>query len=259
MEEVGDALFDELSAAVTLCDGGRLDEALSRLTALLGAFASSIDLPQLKTRQDRRHWFAVMLTCVCECVKYWARHLLAVAHAHSLALLCHAFDAVAGLSDFVTRAGLLEVTRSVLGTLAAAFVVADATLVVSNDIVDAADLLMRQSAAVLSQQHLLMAVAGMLPSAHAQGRVAACGSQHRLTKDGVMAASSAALVSAVGGALPPPLPPPSSAEHKRDRAAFDGRGAAAAVTDDFELAFLEQASLVDDDAAWAQRVHDRQL
>lgn len=215
------------------------------------------DLRLLKTRQDRRHWLAVMLTCVCESVKYWARHLLAVAHLQAIALLCHAFDAVARLTDFATRAGLLDVMRSTLGTLSAAFVVSDVSLIVANDVIDAADLLMRQSAAILSQQHMLMAIGSLLPCADAQGRLAAHGSQHRLTTDGVVAA--AAVSAMAGGALPaslatlPLVGARAHANNKRDRAAFDQTATEPSplYEDDFDFAYFAHASLVDE-TAWSQ-------
>lgn len=223
---VGDAVFTELVAAVTAADSGQFDAALLRLTSLVAALSTSVVIDSFKSRQDRRHWFAVLVTCTCEVVKYWARRVLARTDGTPLLAtvpaLCHAYDAVARLSEFLQRACILDVSRSALGTLGAAVVVADESVIVENDVIDAADTLLRQSAAIVTQGHLLAAVASLLPSANEAGRAEAHGMQARLTSDGVMDAAPDTPASVVViGELPPQLRALPSGANKRDRS-LDG-------------------------------------
>lgn len=223
---VGDAVFTELLGAVVAADADEFDVALLRLTSLVAAFVDSIVIESFKSRQDRRHWFAVLVTCTCEVVKYWARRVLARTDGTPLLAtvpaLCHAYDSIARLSNFLERANILDVSRSALGTLGAAVVVADESVIVENDVIDAADILLRQSAAIVTQGHLLAAIASLLPSANLTGRPEAHGMHSRLTSDGVMDAAPDTPASVIViGELPPQLRALPSGANKRDRS-LDG-------------------------------------
>jgi hypothetical protein len=233
-KRVGDAVFDELRACVALCDAAHYDAALLRCVALSNALVEHVVPEAFKRRQERRHWYAVLVTCVCEVLKHWARRVLArsdgVPLADCIVPLCCAFDAAERLSAFMVRVNIPDVARSAVGNLAAAVVNADHTAVVSNDVIDAADALMRQTAAIIGTDHLLAAIASMLPSTCEAGRPEAHGMHTRLTPDGVIDApldmpSNYVVV----GDLPAVLCTAPAGSNKRDRS-IDGVAGVRAVS-----------------------------
>ena len=233
-KRVGDAVFDELRACVLQCDAAQYDAALLRCIALSNALVEHVVPESFKRRQERRHWYAVLVTCVCEVLKHWARRILArtdgVPLTDCIVPLCCAFDAAERLSAFMVRVNIPDVARSAVGNLAAAVVNADHTAVVSNEIIDAADALMRQTAAIIGTEHLLAAIASMLPSTYEAGRPEAHGMHTRLTPDGVVDApldmpSNYVVV----GDLPAVLCTAPAGSNKRDRS-IDGVAGVRAVS-----------------------------
>jgi hypothetical protein len=224
---VGDRLFVELLPCVQLCDAEQFETALQRIVAIMSAFVDSAVPESFERRRDRRHWYTVLMACTCEVLKHWVRRFLARTDGMPLlscvAALCHAYDAAARCSEFMQRVNIADVARSALGVIAAAVVIADQSVVVANDVIDAADALLRQTAAIVTSEKLLTTIASLLPSCNASGRPEAHGLHKRVTPDGVVDAPidvspAFCVVDDLPAVLQSALP---SRSHKRDRS-IDG-------------------------------------
>jgi hypothetical protein len=119
-----------------------------------------------RARQDRRFAFSIVITCIGEVFKHWARRVVTATNPafDVVAHITCAYDAVARLNVFAEAALITDACRSTLGSLAGAIVILDETVVVGNDVLDALDLLYHQAAAVINESIMLTTIACVLPS-----------------------------------------------------------------------------------------------